>query len=76
MKCGICIQFKDQLITLRNYNPTFINGSTNTKTSLFETICCHRNAQACDDSVTVEEATFHQCLRICPHSKSATTIDG
>ena len=33
LKCGVCIQFKERLVSLRSYNP---NGSMNTRTSAFK----------------------------------------
>ena len=36
LKCGVCIQFKERLVSLHNYNPAFINGSMNTQTSAFK----------------------------------------
>ena len=36
LKCGICMQFKERLVSLCNYNPAFINGSMNTRTSAFK----------------------------------------
>ena len=36
LKCGVCIQFNDRLILLRNYNSAFVNGSKNTRTSAFK----------------------------------------
>jgi len=36
LKCGVCMQFNERLTSLRNYNPAFINGSKNTKTSAFK----------------------------------------
>ena len=35
LKCGIYIQFKEQLVLQHNYNPAFINGSMNTRISAF-----------------------------------------
>ena len=36
LKCAVCIQFSKWLVSLRNYNPAFINGSKNTRTSDFK----------------------------------------
>jgi hypothetical protein len=36
LKCSVCTKFKSQLEGMRNYNPTFIDGSTNAKTSSFK----------------------------------------
>jgi len=36
LKCGVCIQFRERLMSLRNYNSPFINGSRNTRTSSFK----------------------------------------
>ena len=36
LKCAICIQFNEWLVSLRNYNPAYINGSKNTRTSAFK----------------------------------------
>lgn len=32
----VCMRFKSQLESMRNYNPAFIDGSTNVKTSSFK----------------------------------------
>ena len=36
LKCGVCIQFRERLMSLRNYNSAFINGLKNTRTSSFK----------------------------------------
>ena len=36
LKCSVCTRFKRQLEGMRNYNPAFIDGSTNVKTSSFK----------------------------------------
>ena len=36
LKCSVCTRFKRQLEGVRNYNPAFIDGSTNMKTSSFK----------------------------------------
>ena len=36
LKCGVCIQVKERLVSLHNYNPAFINGFMNTRTSVFK----------------------------------------
>ena len=33
LKCRVCIQFNEQLVSPRKNNPAFINGSKNTRTS-------------------------------------------
>ena len=33
LKCKVCIQFEDQLTSTRNFNRTFISGSTNFRVS-------------------------------------------
>ena len=29
LKCAVCLQFKEKLISMRNYRPAFIEGTTN-----------------------------------------------
>ena len=36
LKCAVCIQFNECLASCRNYNPVFINGSKNVRTSAFK----------------------------------------
>ena len=36
LKCSVCTRFKRQLEGVRNYNPAFIDGSTNMKASSFK----------------------------------------
>ncbi len=36
MSCKICVRFRDRLISCRNYNSAFIDGSTNLHTSAFK----------------------------------------
>ena len=36
LRCAVCIQFNKRLVLLQNYNPAFINGSKNTRTSAFK----------------------------------------
>ena len=33
LKCAVCIQFNECLVSCRNYNPAFINGSKNVRMS-------------------------------------------
>ena len=34
--CAICTQFKDKLVSMRNFHPAFIKGTTNVRTSTFK----------------------------------------
>ena len=36
LKCAVCTQFKDKLVSMRNFCPAFIEGTTNVQTSLFK----------------------------------------
>ena len=36
LKYSVCGQFKQQLISMRNYNPAFVDGTTNTHASSFK----------------------------------------
>ena len=36
LKCSVCGQFQEQLISMRNYNPAFVNGTVNTRASSFK----------------------------------------
>ena len=36
MKCAMCIRYQDRLRGVRNYNPAFMTGSTNLRTSSFK----------------------------------------
>ena len=36
LKCSMCIDFKDKLVGMRNYNPAFVDGSTNLRASSFK----------------------------------------
>lgn len=36
MKCRVCIRFKERIVTCRNFNSAFIDGSTNLRTSAFK----------------------------------------
>ena len=36
LKCSVCIEFQDKLRGMRNYNPAFIGGSMNLRTSNFK----------------------------------------
>ena len=36
LKCGVCSQFKDKLISMCNYRPAFIEGTTNVRTTAFK----------------------------------------
>ena len=40
LKCSVCKQFKDRLISMHNYNPTFVEGTANTRTSAFKEHGC------------------------------------
>lgn len=47
LKCSVCTKFKSQLESMRNYNPAFIDGSTNVKTSSLKdhaTVEMHKKA--------------------------------
>ena len=49
LKCSVCKQFKDRLISMRNYNPAFVEGTANTRTSAFKEHACtemHKRAMA------------------------------
>ena len=49
LKCSVCKQFKDRLISMRNYNPAFVEGTANTQTSAFKEHACtemHKRAMA------------------------------
>ena len=53
LKCSVlgsvCKQFKDHLISMRNYNPAFVEGTANTRTSAFKEHACtemHKRAMA------------------------------
>ena len=36
LKCAVCSQFKEKLISMRNYCPAFIEGTTNVRTTAFK----------------------------------------
>lgn len=36
LKCTVCQQFKERLVSMRNYNPAFVEGTSNTRTSSFK----------------------------------------
>ena len=36
LKCSVCIRFRDKLVTCRNYNSAFIEGSNNLRSSVFK----------------------------------------
>ena len=36
LKCAVCSQFKEKLISMRNYRPAFIEGTTNIRTTAFK----------------------------------------
>ena len=36
LRCDLCSQFKDKLISMRNYRSAFVEGTTNVKTSSFK----------------------------------------
>ena len=36
LKCSVCIQFRDKLVTCRNYSSAFIEGSKNLRSSAFK----------------------------------------
>ena len=40
LKYAVCQQFKECLTSMRNYNPTFIKGTANTRTSAFKEHAC------------------------------------
>ena len=40
LKCSVCKQFKDRLISMCNYNPAFVEGTANTRTSAFKEHAC------------------------------------
>ena len=49
LKCSVCKQFKDRLISMRNYNPAFVEGTANTRTSAFKEHACtemHKRSMA------------------------------
>ena len=35
LRCAVCTQFKDKLVSMRNLRPAFIEGTTNIQTSMF-----------------------------------------
>ena len=36
LKCAVCTEFRDKLVGMRNYRSSFIDGSTNVRTSTFK----------------------------------------
>ena len=36
LKCSVCFRFNDKLLSTRNYNPDYVVGSTNLRTSAFK----------------------------------------
>ena len=36
LKCLVCSQFKDKLVSMRNFCPAFIDGTTNVRTTTFK----------------------------------------
>ena len=36
LKCAVCSRFKDKLVSMGNHRPTFVEGTTNVRTSLFK----------------------------------------
>ena len=36
LKCSICAQFQEWLVSMRNYNPAYIDGTANTRASSFK----------------------------------------
>ena len=36
LKCAVCSQFKDKLISMHNYRPAFVDGTRNVRTSTFK----------------------------------------
>ena len=40
LKCSVCKQFKDCLISMQNYNPGFVEGTANTRMSAFKKHAC------------------------------------
>ena len=36
LRCAVCTQFKDKLVSMRNFRQTFIEGTTNVRTSTFK----------------------------------------
>ena len=36
LKCSVCFRFNDKLLSTRNYNPAYVVGSTNLRTSAFK----------------------------------------
>ena len=36
LKCAVCSRFNDKLVSIRNYRPAFVEGTTNIRTSSFK----------------------------------------
>ena len=36
IKCSVCGQFKERLVSMRNYNPAFVNGTANVRASSYK----------------------------------------
>ena len=76
LKCGTCIQFNERLTSLRNYNPAFINGSKNTRTSAFKEHAdteIHKRAMM----LLIQETTLYKRVRVRINSNSySAAIDG
>ncbi len=36
LKCAVCAQFEERLVSMCNYRPVFIHGTTNVRTSTFK----------------------------------------
>ncbi len=36
LRCEVCSQFKDKLVSMRNFRPAFIDGTTNVRTTTFK----------------------------------------
>ena len=36
LRCAVCTQIKDKLVSMRNFRPAFIEGTTNVQTAMFK----------------------------------------
>ena len=69
VKCNVCCEFKERLISLRNYLSTFFKGTDNVRLSAVGRPCKIGHAHESDGSLLHQDSSAEPS-RICSHRKS------